>query len=130
MPIKLSIVATLVMIGATLATNLHVNAGCALVGSTAVCASKGSPISVTTGSATIYARFAGDSALYYDYAGCKFNAVWPASYGDVFLGADFCLYDANGNNIYGQCCTTSDLVRNPWNVYYGEEVRVEFTKQN
>lgn len=51
--------------------------------------------------------------------GCQLNARWPRNYGQVFFGADNCLYDASSNRIDGQCCDTPDSSHNgaqvnPW----------------
>lgn len=65
--------------------------------------------------ATIYAGFSGDSSQYKVQAGCKLSAVWPHNYGDIYFGADNCLYDSQGNRIFGQCCETNhDMVTNPY----------------
>lgn len=69
--------------------------------------------------ATIYAQFNGDDKTDYKVTpGCKLQATWPRSYGDVYFGANNCLYDSTGTNINGQCCTeaTTDSILNP---YYG-----------
>lgn len=69
--------------------------------------------------ATIYAQFNGDDKTDYKVTpGCKLEASWPRAYGDVYFGANNCLYDSTGTNINGQCCTetTTDSVLNP---YYG-----------
>jgi hypothetical protein len=69
--------------------------------------------------ATIYAQFDGDNKTGYKVVpGCKLEASWPRAYGDVYFGADNCLYDSTGTKINGQCCTeaTQDSVVNP---YYG-----------
>ncbi|KAN0070372.1 hypothetical protein V8E54_011241 [Elaphomyces granulatus] len=42
-------------------------------------------------------------------AKCELQARWPANYGDVYFGADGCLYDSNSNKIFNQCCSTPDI---------------------
>jgi hypothetical protein len=41
-------------------------------------------------------------------ATCELQARWPANYGDVYFGADGCLYDSSSNKIFDQCCGTPD----------------------
>lgn len=41
-------------------------------------------------------------------ATCQMNAQWPSNYGDVYLGEDGYLYDASGNKIADQHCSTPD----------------------
>jgi hypothetical protein len=45
-------------------------------------------------------------------ATCELNARWPSNYGDVYFGADGCLYDSGGNRIFDQCCSTPDSNNN------------------
>ncbi|KAJ5189550.1 hypothetical protein N7472_008564 [Penicillium cf. griseofulvum] len=93
-------------------TNVHANKGCINVDDIA---DQSTDDSVTT----IYAQFDGDNKTSYKVVpGCKLEASWPRAYGDVYFGADNCLYDSTGTNINGQCCTeaTQDSVVNP---YYG-----------
>ncbi|KAJ5513232.1 hypothetical protein N7463_002784 [Penicillium fimorum] len=105
-------------------TNVNVNNGCINVDGETLCKSKTKSTNIAdqaTGDsvATIYAQFDGDNKTGYKVVpGCKLQASWPRSYGDVYFGADNCLYDSTGTNINGQCCTekTEDLVVNP---YYG-----------
>jgi Meiotically up-regulated gene family len=52
-------------------------------------------------------------------ATCQLNAQWPATYGDVYFGADGCLYDSSSNKILDQCCgppdpNNSGLITNPY----------------
>jgi hypothetical protein len=42
-------------------------------------------------------------------AKCELQARWPANYGDVYFGADGCLYDSKSNKIFNQCCSTPDI---------------------
>jgi len=125
------------VISAVHSTQVHVNRGCILVDNHAIC--NGASVSITTGSALIYARFDGNSREDYVFPGCKLNARWPARYEHIFFGADNCLYDAGGkdfkihilerprkrpilctagNNINGQCCNIGtggkQLVKNPY----------------
>lgn len=65
--------------------------------------------------ATIYAKFDGSDTIHQNVSpGCKLEASWPRTYGDIYYGADDCLYDSNGSEI--QCCTqpTEDIVQNPY----------------
>ncbi|KAJ5835885.1 hypothetical protein N7447_001911 [Penicillium robsamsonii] len=105
-------------------TDVHVNNGCINVDGETLCKSKTKSTNIAdqaTGDsvATIYAQFDGDNKTGYKVVpGCKLQASWPRAYGDVYFGADNCLYDSTGTNINGQCCTekTEDSVVNP---YYG-----------
>ncbi|KAJ5164452.1 uncharacterized protein N7500_006282 [Penicillium coprophilum] len=105
-------------------TNVHVNNGCINVDGETLCKSKTKSTNIAdqaTGDsvATIYAQFDGDNKTSYKVVpGCKLQATWPRAYGDVYFGADNCLYDSTGTNINGQCCTekTEDSIVNP---YYG-----------
>ncbi|KAB8231197.1 uncharacterized protein BDW43DRAFT_313277 [Aspergillus alliaceus] len=66
---------------------------------------------------TIYAMFKGNQDGATAKPKCSLEADWPSSYGDVYFGADNCLYDSNGQNINSQCCKMSnDLpeVANPY----------------
>ncbi|KAK7984435.1 hypothetical protein PG989_011837 [Apiospora arundinis] len=122
-PTSVSIVAVL-LAGAS-ATRIHVNNGCIVVGSKPLCHNKGSA-SVNGGSVTIYGRFDGNKGPVKTWSGCKLNAHWPSAYGDIYYGADNCLYDSKektltlgihviGQNINGQCCTTGqEFVVNPY----------------
>ncbi|KAG6825126.1 hypothetical protein H0H92_004618 [Tricholoma furcatifolium] len=114
---KFTIIFALASAAVIQGTNVHANDGCILVANTPICA-PGS-VSVDSGSATIYARFnGGDSADQYVTAGCRLDATWPSDYGDIYFGADNCLYDSHGQNIGGQCCDVrtggSQLVLNPY----------------
>ncbi|TPX17838.1 uncharacterized protein E0L32_002939 [Thyridium curvatum] len=96
------------------ATNIHANSGCIVINSTPLCAGGGT-VSVTSGSATIYGRFDGNGQPPKTWSGCILNAEWPADYGDIYYGADNCLYDGTAQNIGGQCCTTGqEYVVNPY----------------
>ncbi|KAH8804370.1 hypothetical protein F5884DRAFT_753978 [Xylogone sp. PMI_703] len=102
------------------ATSLHANKGCINVNNVALC-DNFSPMGLNGGQALIYAQFDGsDHSSQYVDPGCQLLASWPSNYGDIFFGADNCLYDAQGNNIDGQCCVSgtggSNIVLNP---YYG-----------
>ena len=87
----------------TYATNIRVNKGCILLNNNPSCAG-GTYWDISTGAATIYARFDGNDKNDKSTPGCKLNAKWPKSYGDVYYGANNCLYDGNGGIIDGQCC--------------------------
>ncbi|KAK6821176.1 meiotically up-regulated family-domain-containing protein [Apiospora arundinis] len=96
------------------ATRIHANNGCIVIGSKPLCHNKGS-VSVNGGSVTIYGRFDGNKGPVKTWSGCKLNAHWPSAYGDIYYGADNCLYDSKGQNINGQCCTTGqEFVVNPY----------------
>ncbi|KAJ5613080.1 hypothetical protein N7510_006274 [Penicillium lagena] len=109
-------------------TNLHVNDGCINVNDQNLCHPSSTRNSFQIGiadqntansTATIYAKFNGDDKTDYNVVpGCKLEAVWPRNYGDIYFGADNCLYDSTGAKIFDQCCTesTTDSVPNP---YYG-----------
>ncbi|KGO46959.1 hypothetical protein PEX1_041720 [Penicillium expansum] len=105
-------------------TNVHVNNGCINVDGESLCKSQTKYTNIadqSTGdiTATIYAQFNGEDKTDYKVTpGCKLQATWPRSYGDVYFGANNCLYDSTGTNINGQCCTeaTTDSILNP---YYG-----------
>jgi len=54
-------------------------------------------------SATIYAMFDSSNTLAENVQpGCQLDASWPSNYGDVYFGADNCLYDSSGK-ISGKC---------------------------
>ena len=59
-----------------------------------------SPVFVNGGKATIYAQIPGGNKVDKITPGCVLQAKWPESYGDVFLGADNCIYDARGKSSY------------------------------
>ncbi|KAJ7470981.1 hypothetical protein FB451DRAFT_1399734 [Mycena latifolia] len=99
------------------ATTFQANAGCILVaGTIALCAPN--TVSIHGGATTIYARFDSGNKSPEAVPGCKLNAAWPSYYGNVFFGADNCLYDADSQNIDGQCCRAgtggSKPVPNPY----------------
>ncbi|CAL5868266.1 uncharacterized protein PFLUO_LOCUS2490 [Penicillium psychrofluorescens] len=103
-------------------TNLHVNDGCINVNDGNLCHPSSTNIAdqnTANSTATIYANFNGDDKTDFNVVpGCKLDAVWPRNYGDIYFGADNCLYDSTGAKIFDQCCTesTTDSVSNP---YYG-----------
>ncbi|KAE8381852.1 hypothetical protein BDV26DRAFT_289058 [Aspergillus bertholletiae] len=112
--VKILCLAALGLAALSQATKLHVNKGYITVDDAAVRKS----INVSP-PVTIYAGFDGSSNKERVKPGCSLEASWPGNYGDIYFGADNCLYDSNGSNINGQCCKSSgDLpeVRNP---YYG-----------
>ncbi|KAN0070384.1 hypothetical protein V8E54_011253 [Elaphomyces granulatus] len=105
-------------------TNVTVNSGCILINSSPRCRSNIGAIS------NIYQSFynvASDPSNPYSTtlilsgydssdpyspqqsAKCELQARWPANYGDVYFGADGCLYDSNSNKIFNQCCSTPDI---------------------
>ncbi|GLB42675.1 hypothetical protein LshimejAT787_1201240 [Lyophyllum shimeji] len=83
-------------------TRVHVNRGCILVNNNGIC--NGAAVGVYDSSAVIFGRFDGNNRDQHVLPGCRLNARWPVAYGDIFYGADNCLYDAKGQNINGQCC--------------------------
>lgn len=49
--------------------------------------------------------------------GCYKELSWPSYYGDIYWGADNCLYDAKAQKIDGgQCCDDVDPTVMQWNV--------------
>ncbi|KAK7416701.1 hypothetical protein QQX98_005027 [Neonectria punicea] len=120
---NIALITTLLSIaGSGVATRVHVNNGCILVGGNPACAGsgKGSPVDINNGQATIHARFSGNTNPFNENSGCILNAQWPQHYGDIYYGNDNCLYDSKGQNINGQCCTSGqEFVRNPYNYWYG-----------
>ncbi|KAJ2978787.1 hypothetical protein NQ176_g3624 [Zarea fungicola] len=114
-------------------TDLFINSGCVLVNGSPRCNGNAGKISEVYQSsyhvnadqgdystATILASF--DTGEWYAPQlppGCQLNARWPRNYGQVFFGADNCLYDASGSRIDNQCCGTPDSSHsgstiNPW----------------
>lgn len=79
----------------------HVNQGCILIGGQPACAGngKGSPVNIDGGSTKIHARFSGNNDPFEENAGCILNAEWPQHYGDIYFGADNCLYESQGESI-------------------------------
>jgi len=61
----------------------------------AICASI-NQIELDNGSAQIFACFSGSDSDEIAYAACGMVFSWPSYYGDVYYGADNCLYDARG----------------------------------
>ncbi|KAN0073530.1 hypothetical protein V8E54_008750 [Elaphomyces granulatus] len=116
-------------------TNLHVNSGCVLlINGSPRCNSNAGAISDMYGS---FYNIASDPSQPYCTANiisgfnntsqnslkatatCQLNARWPATYGDVYFGADGCLYDSSSNKIFDQCCgppdpNNSGLATNPY----------------
>ena len=78
----------------------HVNRGCIDIGDTPACESKNSVVVVGSGSATFYARFSGSNQGQNTWSGCVLKAHWPAYYGDIYFGADNCLYDSTGKYLH------------------------------
>nr|CEG05485.1 unnamed protein product [Fusarium clavum] len=113
----------IILTGSGVATNVHVNQGCILIGGQPACAGngKGSPVQINGGSTKVHARFSGNNDPFEENSGCILNAEWPQHYGDIYFGADNCLYESQvtGQNINGQCCTSGqEFVRNPYNYWY------------
>ncbi|KAI5464192.1 hypothetical protein BGZ63DRAFT_439329 [Mariannaea sp. PMI_226] len=103
-------------------TNIHVNSGCIVVNDSSRCQG-GDAYNVAyqntdTSNVTIYAMLPSDTTDKTVTPGCQLNAQVPASYGDVFFGADGCLYDSSGNQINGQCCQASTVTTQVTNPYY------------
>ncbi|KAF9891073.1 hypothetical protein FE257_005008 [Aspergillus nanangensis] len=76
--------------------------------------------------ATVYAQFDGSQDLpEMVVAGCELSISWPDNYGDIFWGADDCLYDSDGKQIVdeaqqGQCCSghpSTKQVKNPYHAW-------------
>jgi hypothetical protein len=73
----------------------HANEGCITVNYVPVCAPES--VDAYAGRATIHARFSGSiSDKIIVNAGCQLNAKWPVGWGDIYFGADNCLYDSSG----------------------------------
>ncbi|KAJ7290715.1 hypothetical protein C8J57DRAFT_1611919 [Mycena rebaudengoi] len=110
-------VASAPQMGAAIATRIHANEGCITVNYVPVCAPES--VDAYAGRATIHARFSGSiSDKIIVNAGCQLNAKWPVGWGDIYFGADNCLYDSSGQGIDGQCCNagtgSSVKVTNPY----------------
>ncbi|UKZ74675.1 hypothetical protein TrVFT333_002345 [Trichoderma virens FT-333] len=105
-------------------TNVHVNKGCVLINGSPRCSSDSGPIAnvyqnfynvaSTQGQASstaliLYGYDSSDPYSTQQKATCQMNARWPSNYGDVFLGEDGYLYDAGGNKIFDQHCSTPDV---------------------
>ncbi|KAJ7272453.1 hypothetical protein C8J57DRAFT_1599750 [Mycena rebaudengoi] len=104
------------LVGSSTSTTVHVNHGCISVQDTSVC--EPGSVEISTGSAEIFARFDGENKNPDNVPGCKLEAAWPATYGDIYFGDDNCLYDSNNQVINGQCCNVgtggTDEVTNPY----------------
>ncbi|CAO3651287.1 unnamed protein product [Cunninghamella echinulata] len=112
-------------VASTFATMITVNNGCIYVesdrgGGKGICANQSifsncqSKFSADS-SATFYACFDGNNKNSKSNAKCVLHASWPSNYGDVYFGADNCLYDSNGNKIKNQCAkSTKKSVYNPY----------------
>ncbi|KAI5465761.1 hypothetical protein BGZ63DRAFT_113210 [Mariannaea sp. PMI_226] len=103
----------------------HVNTACIVVNDSPRCqkGNKSSPYNVAyqgteMSTVTIYAGLPSDTTNKMVTPGCQLDALVPASYGDVYFGADGCLYDSSSTQINGQCCrnppTTPIQVVNPY----------------
>ncbi|KAJ7272443.1 hypothetical protein C8J57DRAFT_972035, partial [Mycena rebaudengoi] len=68
--------------------------GCITVQGASVCQPK--VVEVSSGSATIFARFDGNNKNSVNFPGSKLEVAWPATYGDIIFGDDNCLYDSKG----------------------------------
>ncbi|KAH7237867.1 meiotically up-regulated gene family-domain-containing protein [Fusarium solani] len=105
-------------------TNVHVNSGCVTVNGSPRCASDAGHIANVYQStynvasdpnqpystALILSGFnSSDDNHLHAMATCKLQARWPANYGDIYYGADGCLYDSGSNKILDQCCSTPDI---------------------
>ncbi|UPX17216.1 uncharacterized protein EKO05_0007583 [Ascochyta rabiei] len=85
------------------ATNFHVNKGCIYIDNNRVCAPNSRWVQPGQGGEAGSSKSAVEARL--DTSNhCKVTFKWPSSYGDIFYGADNCLYDGSGQNIGGQCC--------------------------
>ncbi|KAJ3481226.1 hypothetical protein NLG97_g7875 [Lecanicillium saksenae] len=109
----------LALIATTTATKVHVNNGCINIAGQPVCREINNPIEIDTGSAEFQAKFPGDTKPDVAVPGCLATFSWPSNYGDIYFGADNCLYDSNGQNINTQCCVSGDgkYQSNPYHLY-------------
>lgn len=92
----------LAMLSTVLGTHVHVNRGCIDINLNPVCG--GTITTIRGGEATFYARFDGSDVAPTAIPGCILHATWPAYYGEIYFGADNCLYDDSGKAINDQCC--------------------------
>ncbi|KAI5460953.1 hypothetical protein BGZ63DRAFT_425415 [Mariannaea sp. PMI_226] len=105
-------------------TNVHVNSGCIMINGSPRCASDAGSISNVYqsfynvmsntddqyGTTLILSGFDSNDKLDPNVkATCQLQARWPSNYGDVYFGADGCLYDSQSNKIFNQCCSTPDI---------------------
>lgn len=60
-----------------------------------LCAGTGALDAGGDSNAIIYGGFSGDGSLPVEWASCYIWAAWPSYYGDVYVGANSCLYDSN-----------------------------------
>ncbi|XP_055330794.1 uncharacterized protein LOC129583105 [Paramacrobiotus metropolitanus] len=111
------LVALVVLVSCVYATRFRVNKGCVTFqrGDGRIfgqCSGKGLDVSPPI---TVWGRLEGGKGQK-TKAGCKKEFHWPSNYGEVFYGADNCLYDAKSNRIDGQCCDGGggDEVFNPY----------------
>ncbi|CAO3651621.1 unnamed protein product [Cunninghamella echinulata] len=110
----LSLVSTYII--STYATWIHVNKGCIVINGKPQC-SGGSITNWGGGSATIYARYNGNDRNDKSRPGCVLKAHWPENYGDIYYGANDCLYTAKGGMIDGQCCENKSNLPKTVNPY-------------
>ncbi|KAK3378295.1 hypothetical protein B0H63DRAFT_479492 [Podospora didyma] len=99
----------------------NANSGCILSGGLPACRGK---ISVydSSGVITIYGQFSNNHQVI-QTPGCKLQLSYPSNFGDIYYGANNCMYDANGFPLPGtRCCTqsTSDVVDNPYYLTYSK----------
>ncbi|EUC39805.1 hypothetical protein COCMIDRAFT_10179 [Bipolaris oryzae ATCC 44560] len=92
-----TLAAVLICTASVSATWFHVNRGCILLNQSILCAGNDGARQIDGGSAHVEAKL--DQSNH-----CQKDFSWPSSYGDIYYGADNCLYDSKGQNINGQCC--------------------------
>ncbi|KAJ4983541.1 hypothetical protein SVAN01_10957 [Stagonosporopsis vannaccii] len=90
--IKLAAMAAVLALSVT-ATNFHVNRGCIYIDKAYVCAPDSRWIQKGQGGAAGSSRSEVEAKLD-SPTHCFATFTWPAYYGDIFYGADNCLYDA------------------------------------
>ncbi|KAM0205538.1 hypothetical protein ACHAPQ_010433 [Fusarium lateritium] len=104
-------------------TTIHIEDGCVLVNGSPRCAlgagnnfnayestySVNLDLNKPNSTALILSGFDGSNDNHlHSTASCQLLAVWPSTYGDVTFAKDSCLYDADGNKIFDQCCASPD----------------------
>ncbi|PVH97993.1 hypothetical protein DM02DRAFT_730159 [Periconia macrospinosa] len=105
-------------------TNIHVESGCINVNGVPLRAGDKDTEVINIPNqnepwftANIYGNFNPDDHTWGNVnPGCELQARWPGNFGDIYFKADNCLYDASGNKIWDECCTstTTAQVTNPY----------------
>lgn len=80
----------------------HVNTGCITIDGTPVCGPNS--ISNDAGAARFFAGFDSSNTAELSSPSCELDAIWPTNYGDIYFGADDCLYDAQGKEKKTDVC--------------------------